>query len=243
MRKSLVALATSSLIATLAAVGVAPAAAAPTCVEPTILSAKTSPRTVVVGVQQAKGFVLTVKIRSNCTVKGVSADVVSPTFYNSVDLNRVARSGDVTTWDVGLRLNPQALTNADAGTWSSTIWVDSAVDTSGYGSDFKVLRAARLTTNATPEPVRKGRTITVKGNLNRANWNLGRYRGYGKKKVQLQWRPAGGSYSTLKTVTSAPDGDLRTTLTARKDGCFRFVFKGSSTTAPVKSKADCIDVR
>jgi hypothetical protein len=100
-----------------------------------------------------------------------------------------------------------------------------------------------VTTNATPEPVLKGKTIIVKGKLTRADWNALKYRGYGTRKVQLQWRSPNGSYGVVKTVTSAANGDLKTTVKAAKDECFRFVSKGSTSTAPVTSNGDCIDVR
>jgi hypothetical protein len=111
------------------------------------------------------------------------------------------------------------------------------------GPEFQIKRAARLTTNASPEPVRAGHRITVKGNLTRASWDRLRYAGYGHKTVQLQWRAPNGSYQLVKRVTGAADGSVRTTVTAREDGCFRFVFEGNGTTGPVSAKGDCLDVR
>ena len=73
--------------------------------------------------------------------------------------------------------------------------------------------------------------MTVKGQLKRADWDKRQYRGYRHRKVELQWRTTKGSYQTLKTVTTKA-GNLKTTVKASLDGCFRYVFTGSSTTAP-----------
>lgn len=97
--------------------------------------------------------------------------------------------------------------------------------------------------NASPEPVKKGKTITVKGTLERAHWETSRDGTYGKQKVRLQFTPATGAYATVKTVTGSTKGRLSTTVTATRDGCFRYVFAGTSSTAKPISKADCVDVR
>lgn len=118
-------------------------------------------------------------------------------------------------------------------------WTD--VDVAGT-AQFK--RYAKVTANASPEPVRKGRTITVTGKLTRADWGSGAYSGYQGQSVQLQFRQKGSStYTTLKTVTTGSGGTLRTTTKARTDGYFRFVFAGTATTAPATVSGDFVDVR
>jgi len=105
-------------------------------------------------------------------------------------------------------------------------------------------RYAQVTVNASPEPVKKGRTITVTGKLTRANWDSGTYTGYQGRPVQLQFRKKGSSvYTTLKTVTSGVGGTLKTTTKAKTDGYFRFVFTGTSTTGPSTATGDFVDVR
>lgn len=51
------------------------------------------------------------------------------------------------------------------------------------------------------------------------------------------------SFRTLKILTSGSVGSLSTAVTATTDGCYRFVFRGSSTTNRYVSKPDCVDVR
>ncbi|MEV1020394.1 DUF5707 domain-containing protein [Streptomyces sp. NPDC050264] len=105
-------------------------------------------------------------------------------------------------------------------------------------------RYSKLTTNAAPEPVKKGKTITVSGLLSRANWDTGKYAGYTKQKVTLQYRKKTSStYSNVKTVTSSSTGALKTTVTASADGYFRYKFAGTSTTPAVTSVSDFVDVR
>ncbi|AZM53930.1 calcium-binding protein [Streptomyces sp. WAC 01529] len=111
-------------------------------------------------------------------------------------------------------------------------------------SDARVLRAAKLTTNASPEPVKKGKTITVTGALTRANWETYKYAGYTDQSVKLEFKKKGSStYSTVKTVKSGSKGALKTTVTASADGNYRYVFAGTSTTAPVTATSDAIDVQ
>ncbi|GGS04435.1 hypothetical protein GCM10010252_48800 [Streptomyces aureoverticillatus] len=108
----------------------------------------------------------------------------------------------------------------------------------------RVQRAAKLTTNASPEPVKKGKTITVSGVLTRANWDTKKYAGYTQQPVKLQFKKKGAaSYSTVKTVKSDSKGNLRTTVKASADGTFRYVFAGTSTTPAVTSAGDFVDVR
>ncbi|MEV5607941.1 hypothetical protein [Streptomyces sp. NPDC052225] len=107
-------------------------------------------------------------------------------------------------------------------------------------------RRSTLTVNASPEPVYKGRTITVTGYLKRANWDTGAYAGYTKQGVKLQFRKKGTtSYPStyLKTATSSSTGYLKTTYTASSDGYWRYNFLGTSTTPAVKASGDYVDVR
>ncbi|WP_225840008.1 calcium-binding protein [Streptomyces sp. NK08204] len=139
------------------------------------------------------------------------------------------------------------MTNATAGTWHVWTSVDANdfdyIDKDSAGT-FLMKRAAKLTADASPEPVAKGGTITVKGALTRANWMMGTpYSGYAGQSVKLQFRKAGTStYSTVKTVTSGTGGALTTTVTASADGYWRWSFAGTSTTGSAKASGDYVDV-
>jgi hypothetical protein len=114
----------------------------------------------------------------------------------------------------------------------------------GLGT-VKVQREAKLVgANASPEPVKKGKTITVTSKLTRANWETNKVPAYGGQAVKLQFKKKGTStYKDVKTVKSSSTGVLKTTVKATVDGTYRYVFAGTSTTAAVTSAADAVDVK
>jgi hypothetical protein len=159
-----------------------------------------------------------------------------------------------------LELDPDMLLNEDAGSWKVAGFAvafngqdPSAPDdlskigvavTDPAASPVRIQRYSKLTVNASPEPVKKGKTITVKGALTRANWDTGKYAGYTKQSVKLQFKKKGATaYKDVKTVKSGSAGALKTTVKATADGYFRYVFAGTSTTPAVKAKGDYVDVR
>ncbi|MGY0024811.1 DUF5707 domain-containing protein [Streptomyces sp. cg35] len=150
------------------------------------------------------------------------------------------------TCTLSFTVDPYDLYNTDAGSWK----VMAAVQAKDYDysirekvKSYSTKRYSKLTTNAAPEPVKKGRTITVTGLLSRANWDTGKYAGYTQQKVTLQYRKKTSStYSNVKTVTSDSKGNLKTTVTASADGYFRYKFAGTSTTPAVTSTSDFVDV-
>ncbi|MEU6376582.1 hypothetical protein [Streptomyces sp. NPDC046909] len=150
-------------------------------------------------------------------------------------------AADATTWKVGGFYGQLA---ADMDDSDDKVSLEYGYAAWGNKGTAKIQRAAKLTVNASPEPVKKGKTITVSGKLSRANWETGSYSGYVSQKATLQFRAKGSdTYSTVKTVTSGTGGALKTTVTATKDGYFRYVFAGTSTTAAAKASGDYIDVR
>ncbi|GAA2409832.1 hypothetical protein GCM10010420_43070 [Streptomyces glaucosporus] len=154
----------------------------------------------------------------------------------------------------------EQLFNEDAATWKA---VGYAIDFNGQNPEepldlsrvgytdqdsglatTKLQRYSKLTVNASPEPVAKGKTITITGKLTRANWDTSTYKGYTKQPVKLQFRKKGtDTYTTLKTVYTDSTGSLKTTRTASVDGYWRWNFAGTSTTPAVKATGDYVDVK
>ncbi|MEU9986186.1 hypothetical protein AB0E10_05125 [Streptomyces sp. NPDC048045] len=150
------------------------------------------------------------------------------------------------------------LKNADAGSWSVAA---EAIAFNGQDQNnpdlskvgFKdqggmattlLQRYSKLTANAGPEPVAKGKTLTTTGKLSRANWEDNQYHGYTVQPVKLQFRKAGTStYTTVKTVTSDSSGNVKATATAQYDGYWRLSFAGTSTTPAVSATGDYVDVQ
>ncbi|MFD5403719.1 hypothetical protein [Streptomyces griseorubiginosus] len=137
--------------------------------------------------------------------------------------------------------------NGVAGTWKLFLGAWDLYANASYNDDVTttaIKKAATLTADATPEPVKKGRTITVTGKLARANWSTGKYAGYVSQPVKLQFRKKGSNtYTTLKTIKTNSTGVLKTTTKATVDGYYRYSFAGTSTTAPATAPGDFVDVR
>lgn len=106
-------------------------------------------------------------------------------------------------------------------------------------------RAAHLTVaDATPEPVAKGKKVTIAGKLTRANWTTHKNGPYAGSTVSLQFRAKGETaFKPVKKVTTNSAGALRTTVTASTDGFFRWVYYGNTVTGTATSGQDYIDVR
>ncbi|MEU6655013.1 calcium-binding protein [Streptomyces sp. NPDC046900] len=159
-----------------------------------------------------------------------------------------AVSATTSTCKVSIVVDPRVdlYKNALAGTWK--VWAAAAANDGDFVvkeaySTAKVKRAAKVTVNASPEPVRKGGTLTVTGKLSRANWETHDYRGYAGQSVQLQFRKKGATaYTTVRTVKSSSTGTLKTTITASVDGYSRFSFAGTSTTGTAVAAGDFVDV-
>ncbi|WP_406437349.1 hypothetical protein OHB00_23690 [Streptomyces sp. NBC_00631] len=141
-------------------------------------------------------------------------------------------NNDATTWKIA----------AGAKIWGSDDKLKSQEILIGLGT-VQVLRAARVTANATPEPVAKGRTLTVKGAITRADWVKHKYVGFGGKSARLQFRKKGSStYTTLKTVRADSAGALKTTVKASVDGYYRWTFGATATTGGATAAGDYVDV-
>ncbi|MGM9380287.1 hypothetical protein [Streptomyces antibioticus] len=136
--------------------------------------------------------------------------------------------------------------NTMAGLWDVYVQLESK-DGDRYGDVYgthPVKRRSTLSTDAGPEPVAKGKTITVTGKLARANWDTYKYAGFASQSVGLQFRPKGSStYTTVKTVKSDAAGKLKASVKATSDGYWRWSYAGTSTTAALKSAGDFVDVR
>ncbi|MFF3939109.1 hypothetical protein [Streptomyces phaeofaciens] len=143
------------------------------------------------------------------------------------------------------------LTNSQAGTWKLGALAvpddaesESDLKWQGNLGTVKVQRAAKLTVDATPEPVKKGKTLTVTGKLTRANWDTNKYAGYAAQPVKLQFKKKGSStYTTVKTIKTSSTGTLKTTVKASADGYFRYTFAGTTTTPAVTTAGDFVDVK
>ena len=156
--------------------------------------------------------------------------------------------GDIDIFPLNEEDTAGDLLNSDAGKWSvGALALQYSTGNHSLQGDLGstlVQRNSRLTVNATPEPVKKGKTITVVGKLSRANWEDHEYHGYTGQSVKLQYRKKSSStYTTLKTIKTSTTGDLKTTTTATVDGYYRYSFAGTTTTPAVNATGDFVDVQ
>ncbi|MGW1295272.1 calcium-binding protein [Streptomyces sp. NPDC002533] len=165
----------------------------------------------------------------------VSADPTTSTCTVSVTVD--PRSDDLYTSSLAGTWKVAAGALADTGGDNDFIWKDAQAKT-------RVQRFSKLTVNASPEPVKKGKTLTVTGKLTRANWDTNTYKGYTNQPVKLQFKKKGAkSYTTVKTVKTSSTGTLKTTVKASADGYWRYSFAGTSTTPAVSAAGDFVDVK
>ncbi|MFD4415706.1 hypothetical protein [Streptomyces sp. NPDC058476] len=191
-----------------------------------------------------------------------SFDAPDNMLFGDYDATCTATSSTVATCkgDVDIYPAEGELLNSDAGAWHAAAlavayngedwtsdninWDNVGIADQGGFTSPNVQRYSKLTVNASPEPVKKGKTITVTGKLSRANWEDNLYHGYTGQSVKLQFRKKGSdTYTTLKTIKSDSTGNLKTTTTATVDGYFRYSFAGTSTTPAVNAAGDYVDVQ
>ncbi|MER6466520.1 calcium-binding protein [Streptomyces sp. NPDC001288] len=152
----------------------------------------------------------------------------------------------VLTFDLAPGTAPAASTLA--GTWSVSAYAIAADGDAQFlerAATFTMKRDTRLTADATPEPVKWGKLLTVKGTVQNADWATASFAAAAAgQSARLQFRPSGcATWSTLKTAVTAADGTLSTTVRAYADGDYRWSYAGTATTAAAVSPADHVDVR
>ncbi|MFC5914758.1 DUF5707 domain-containing protein [Streptomyces pulveraceus] len=169
-------------------------------------------------------------------------------FHPDADRARCkAASSTTSTCTLTITVDPGYLWNTNATTWRvyAGAWAkDGGATLRDSFSSVRFQRLSRLTVNASPEPVKKGRTLTVTGKLDRANWDTRKYAGYASQSVKLQFRKKNSNtYTTVKTVKGSNTGTLKTTVKAVQDGYWRWSFAGTASTPAVNAAGDFVDVK
>ncbi|GAA2221175.1 hypothetical protein GCM10010232_01560 [Streptomyces amakusaensis] len=215
---------------------------------------------VIVGTTKEKKVTLTFKAIDNSGVKASFAylwrgtDPEDPQGFFFADSGgedvKCSGSGKKTkaTCKVTFTIDPSFdLSNTDAGggwrVMAAAQANDGNVRAMYKAKSFNLNRGSQISINAAPEPVKKGKDLTVTGSLTRADWESGKYIGYTKQPVKLQFRKKGAkTFTTVKTVRTGDSRVLSTTVKATVDGTYRYSFEGNSTTAPVTNGGDFVDV-
>jgi hypothetical protein len=144
---------------------------------------------------------------------------------------------------------PSQQTDSDAGAYSTQLTTDDAnYNQNEFLSTFHLKRYDTWgnTFNASPEPVKKGATIKFYGELLRANWDQGKYYGYGNGYTHLDFRPAGNpawkTVKTFRTSTTSPGYISGLTAAATVSGFWRVYYTGNDYGSPALSKTDYVEV-
>ncbi|MER6434809.1 MULTISPECIES: DUF5707 domain-containing protein [unclassified Streptomyces] len=215
-------------------------------------------KAIVLGTTTKKTFTVTFTATDNSGIKMALAVLYHGANIDDSDNGAVPNEGEKasctavssTTSNCKETFTVQAntdLLDAHAGTWK--VWAIAQGKDNDYVQrenvkSFSIQRSSKLTVNAAPEPVKKGKTITVTGALTRASWQTGKYPGYTGQPVKLQFKKKGATaYTTVKTVTTTTGGALKTTVTASVDGAYRYSFAGTTTTPAVNATGDSVDVQ
>lgn len=176
-------------------------------------------------------------LAGGAAVKGATVDVE----FSTNGKSGWTRAGQGTTSSTGaFSVGAPA---ARDGYWRVRYAGSSAYRPAMSGVDFvdARYRTAITSFNAAPEPVRKGRALTVQGKLSRyvGGWKPG-----SGGTVKIYFRRAGTSSWVLAgTTRSASTGLFRKSFTAKLDGTWRAVYPGSATYLSVTGPSDYVDVR
>jgi hypothetical protein len=154
------------------------------------------------------------------------------------------------TWKITAWVYPVGLVNECAGTAILTVAVMGTDDTrttdvsATLTVTVQLKRASRFSAlNASPEPVKKGGTVTTKATIQRANWDDHKYHAYAGQPSELQFRTTTGNYANVKAVTAKTGGKLTGSAKQNVKGCWRYTFAGTSITAPVTAAGDCVAIK
>jgi hypothetical protein len=210
-------------------------------------------KNVVIGAASVTKFTVSVTATDDQGIKSADLNLNGPGYgsLTTSSVKCVVNNATTSTCSSTFTVDPRVydVTNDEAGTWYVDAWVDANGDDSNFiwqqkAGSFKLQRFSKLTVNASPEPVKKGRTITVTGALTRASWESGKYAGYVGQPVKLQFKKKGATaYTTVKTVKTTSGGALKTTVKASVDGSYRYAFAGTTTTPAINAVGDFVDVR
>lgn len=217
-------------------------------VEPCSFSnAKLSPSTVALGLSKT----VTVKVSATASA-GCAEDIDGATIgtdRDALDGDFMPTAGNPTQWVGTMDINPQKLDNADVTT--AAVYVDLDRIAGGddsftvEGAELHLLRASRLDADA-PSRVKKSRSFTVEGFLEKVDLDENQYVSVDDWFVDIESKPAGGKWTTMKTVMSGKGRqggvlDFRTKI--KKETCFRFVYDGFDHIAPVTAEAGCVKIK
>ncbi|MFC9178331.1 HtaA domain-containing protein [Streptomyces sp. NPDC101230] len=194
----------------------------------------------------AKGGKL--KVGGTLQTAGATSDAWGPLAKTSVVIEFQAKgakswSKAATVTTDGKGAFATSVTAKADGTWRARYagTADRAAAISGTDHVDVKLRTSVSGFDASPEPVRKGRTITAKGTLRSLD---GTWKNTSGQSVNILFQAKGSKkWTTLATVRTNGKGVFTKGFTAKKDGTWKAEFKATSARLGSTSATDHVDVR
>ena len=165
------------------------------------------------------------------------------------------KTNEITSWcEALLTADPKVNLHSNA---LAGLWYLSFVATDGEGnvtrgdgltdltSFARVKRTTYMSqTDAGPEPVTKGKNLTVKAQMTVASWETNKNVPLVGHQLLLQYRKGtSGPFKTLKKVKTDRNGWATATVQATADGAYRYTFEGTNLTMPAAGWTDYVDVK
>ncbi|GAA0636260.1 hypothetical protein GCM10009547_45660 [Sporichthya brevicatena] len=188
-------------------------------------------------------FDVTVRARDNLDIARVVVGLLDTkgTYAKPVGFATERVGGQ--SWDGVFRARITMPTKVPMGEWQVSAFAEDVKGNRSTGittvrDTFVLKYATRIAgLDVTPEPVRKGSPLTVKGKLQQAV--VSGWAPFANKSVAVQFRKAGTStWTTLATVRSGANGVFSHGTKAKAAGDWRAVHKGDKTRAKATSKVD-----
>ncbi|MFF6910645.1 HtaA domain-containing protein [Streptomyces sp. NPDC012389] len=205
-----------------------------------IISFNASPEPVAKGGKlKVSGTLQTAGATSNAWAPLAKASVVIE--FQAKGAKTWSKAATVTTDSKGA-LATSVTAKAD-GTWRARYagTADRAAAVSGTDYVDVKLRTSVSGFDASPEPVRKGRTITAKGTLRSLD---GTWKNTSGQSVNILFQAKGSKkWTKLATVRTNSKGVFTKGFTAKKDGTWKAEFKATSARLGSTSATDYVDVR
>ncbi|MER7853806.1 HtaA domain-containing protein [Streptomyces bacillaris] len=188
------------------------------------------------------------KMTGNLQTAGATGNAWTPLARTSVVIEFQAKGSKSWSRVTAVTTDAKGAVTASAtaqkdGTWRARYagTADRAAATS-YADYVDVkLRTSVSGFDASPEPVRKGRTITVKGTLRTLD---GSWKNTSGHSVDILFQAKGSTkWSRLATVRTNGKGVFTKGFTAKQDGTWKARFKATSARLGTTSGGDYVDVR
>lgn len=125
----------------------------------------------------------------------------------------------------------------EPGVWTLQVRADGGT----ASKEFQVHWPTDLDFDAAPDVVRKGDRIKLTGALTYLDGD-GR-QAYGGQKVHIAFKPVGGSYTRVTSVTTDGSGKFSLDRQASESGWWRAEFDGATDAEPATSDSDRVDVK